>query len=289
MPVRHCTAAAAEGDRAVVLVFGGGALCFSFGSAFSQPCALHLPRSCLAAPPMPEASDSCCATGTALVEDQTEPLAVPSEDTAETHNRGSGARGSGAIDGSERMVTLADIINGESNKTTKKHDRPASNCGSSATDEPKTSAADDARSKDESRTKPCSAWWALVVPKVHAKMAKDTLKDMSSLDRSRLSLVCNGGASIALPVTAACADVLQQAMSGAHASRPDVQALAGIVKTGTPGLCRMDLPPAKVLQSPGKALREVAQALLTSAGALQFDVLAFYMATIDLCAILCEL
>ncbi|EIE26282.1 Clavaminate synthase-like protein, partial [Coccomyxa subellipsoidea C-169] len=50
--------------------------------------------------------------------------------------------------------------------------------------------------------------WALVVPKQDAKIFKDALKQAGGLNRHRRSLVCDGGVSVALPVTDACAEGL---------------------------------------------------------------------------------
>ncbi|KAK9916814.1 hypothetical protein WJX75_007384 [Coccomyxa subellipsoidea] len=109
-------------------------------------------------------------------------------------------------------------------------------------------------------------------PVPEAKGFKDALKSAEGLNRKNHSLVCDGGASIALPVTDACAKNLLSATgqgqgiirNGKELGSPRM--IAEAIAEGRLKVCRMPLAGAKVLRSPGERLVQTAHQLLSMAG-----------------------
>lgn len=247
--VRHCAAAAPAGDSVVVI--GGGALCFSFGSTFSRPCTLHLPRSC------PTASGSPAAFaihGTVRV-DTSRGMPVAAEP------------------GSMALNAQHSDSSHPSSAEVQQHGGRTEVQNWHQGDEMNGSCHGSPRADDKGKNGMCEKGsWALVVPRQEAKGFKDALKSAQGLNRKRHSLVCDGGASIALPVTDACAKSLLSATgqgqgiacNGKELGSPRM--IAEAIAEGHLTVCRMPLAGAKVHRSPRERLVQTAHELLSMAG-----------------------
>ncbi|CAL8466532.1 g6068 [Coccomyxa elongata] len=339
VPIRHCAAAAPAGDSLAsnsnsLILIGGGALCFSFGSTFSQPCTLHLPRSCCAASSSPEAAGSGCAekatadssaSGAAQVERHADLSLAPgscidSVLSAVSSNgmEGVGIAVLGALHGiaaecrpsrvgtqgiaarvqhcenspsSQGPVDLGCRIanKGSQDQCSRQQYAPSSN----------RSSAVEVEEAHGTLTKES---WALVVPKQQAKIFKDALKHAGGLNRGFHSLVCDGGASVALPMTEACVNIvlchvsrekdglkfndgeymtegqllLRHVNQGVECSEERkyeqeqaVHFLVDALAAGTASICCTDLAEARVKRSPREALVEASRDLLTAADVSQ--------------------
>ena len=351
MPIRHCAAAMPADDSAgnqgdTLLLIGGGALCFSFGSTFSPPCTLHLPRSSRAASPCQEAFRSGCtetptaksSTPGAAEQDQTavaSPKLVSCFASASSAISSSGIKNAGTrVLGGQQYSDAAECQSSKSGA--ERRATPVEHCKSSpSTQGPpdlvhniKTEESHGQRStvapssngsstcKDErSPNGSCKGSWALVVPKQEAKVFKDALKHARGLDRRFHSLICRGGASVALPMTEACMravlcqpstlDMWKSKNRGwkteAHAllrcgdegnggsdvgsiqeQKRGLQHLAIAVAASIATFSCMNLAEARMGRSPKEALVEATRNLLTAAGTFdrqqQFYSLACYLA-----------
>lgn len=243
VPVRHCAAAAPTGDSLVVI--GGGAQCFSFGTTFSRPCVLHLPRSCPAATASQKAANSssaCNGIDTSEGAPVAEIGAASPQQSASTHHTPAEVQ--------ENGLSTQDTYPGrELNKS----------CRGST----------EAENKGQNGEK---GSWALVVPKQEAKGFKDALKSAQGLNRQRRSLVCDGGASIALPITDACAHslVVNTGLGeGSSHNGKELGALRTVAEAMDKGRVKVEQMPlaeAKVPCSPREALIQAAQDLLSKSG-----------------------
>lgn len=245
VPIRHCAAAMPAGDSLAsnsdsLILIGGGALCFSFGSTFSQPCMLHLPRNCCAASSRPEAARSDYAekaaansstSGAAQVEQQANLSLAPGSciDSAFSAVSSNGMEGFGIdvlgkLDGDaaectpSRVGTLGIAAPVQHCEDSPLRQGPVnSGCGNS------TEGSQNQHSRQqyapssngssildisEARSNSTKESWALVMPKQEAKIFKDALKHACGLNRRFHSLVSRGGASIALPMTEACVNAV---------------------------------------------------------------------------------
>jgi hypothetical protein len=253
VPVRHCAAAAPAGDSVVVI--GGGALCFSFGSTFSRPCTLHLPRSCPTASSSPAASaihEAVTPRSSCSRLDTSRGMPVAAEP---------GIMASNAQHSESSHPSSAEVQ--QNGRCTEVHQGAEMN----------GSCLGSPRGDNKGQNGMCEKGsWALVVPRQEAKGFKDALKSAEGLNRKNHSLVCDGGASIALPVTDACAKNLLSATgqgqgiirNGKELGSPRM--IAEAIAEGRLKVCRMPLAGAKVLRSPRERLVQTAHQLLSMAG-----------------------
>ncbi|BDA41177.1 probable tRNA wybutosine-synthesizing protein 5 at C-terminar half [Coccomyxa sp. Obi] len=332
VPIRHCTAAVTAGDSAAsqgdtLILIGGGALCFSFGSTFSPPCALHLPRSSRAASPCLEASGSRCAKtattdssmpGASQVEGHAivshEPISCTSSASSAVASSGMEANGihapgnqhNGGADCQPSKVGIEGrTAAGQHCESSSSSQGPLESACNIPTNESqgqgsRVQEAPSSNGGTHDVARPHSGSfkesWALVVPKLEAKIFKDALKDARGLDRRFYSLVCRSGASIALPMTEACVNIVFCQMGRATDGRKRIngewmteaqlllrcgdQGLASIcpkqeratqfvadaVAAGSALMYPMKLAEAKLAQSPRDALMEATRDLLSAAG-----------------------
>lgn len=301
VPVRHCAAVAPTGDSVVVI--GGGAQCFSFGTTFSRPCVLHLPRSRPAASRSQEAA-SMSSSRNAGTKDIGPCAAVTDSVAAGTDRPGSSgsifpaecqdnsvrqsddsnlgrqdSRRAGpqrSSDNAQSSATFSQDLNGRSLEQRRGGSTGDSNCQyrgmlhtmeaprMNGSYEPSGIAEVTARNGSGEKGS-----WALVVPKQDTKIFKDALKQAGGLNRHRRSLVFDGGISIALPVTDICAEGLHAFPGKGSKSNKKGQALkmvAAAVAEGQVKVCRMALAEAKVAQSPREALVQAARDFLSTSG-----------------------
>ena len=289
VPVRHCAAVAPTGDSVVVI--GGGAQCFSFGTTFSRPWVLHLPRSRPAASRSQEAA-SMSSSGNAARKDDGPCAAVADSIAARTDRPGSSGRQSDdsslgrqdsrradpqrSSDAAQSSAASSQDLNGHSLEQRRGGSTGDSNCQYRemlhAMKAPRMNGSYEPSGTAEVTAQNASGekWsWALVVPKQDAKIFKDALKQAGGLNRHRRSLVCEGGVSIALPVTDTCAKSLHAFPGKGSKSNKMGQALrmvAAAVAEGEVKVCRMALAEAKVAQSPREAVVQAARDFLSTSG-----------------------
>ncbi len=297
VPVRHCAAVAPTGDSVVVI--GGGAQCFSFGTTFSRPCVLHLPRSRPAASCSQEAA-SMSSSRNAATKDDGPCAAVTDSASARTDRPGS----SGSFfpaecqDSSVRQSDDSNLGRQDSRRAGPQRSSDTAQSSAASSQDLNGHSLEQRRgdsnrqyrgmlhtmkaprmngSYEPSGTAEVTAQngsgekgsWALVVPKQDAKIFKDALKQAGGLNRHRRSLACDGGVFIALPVTDACAEGLHAFPGKWGMSNEKGQALrmvAAAVAEGQVKVSRMVLAEAKVAQSPREAVVQAARDFLSTSG-----------------------